>query len=323
MKDRLAFDTRAYIGSNSEEKALAIQLTAYVREASEGAKIIDRVNYYRLKKILGKDGQFKIIEPDLGAKDISAFYVYETKIDERESSAGIRMRKAVIEGIPDTAMVWISPSGGESDYQEGRIVIQINDSSGADCYGICLPESFTKFLEVSERLTDFLKIDPVLEVEKLRETPFLVSVSEEEFFYLMKEVMPEFDELWDYISSGNAKSRKGKVYRDAQWVAKRVRPMIASARTRVDFIMAGATAEQLMVSRGHKIGASSCGVRNIDLLSSSSPLSASLSIRPGTASETFGGKKFIKNCGNCGKKLNRQMKAGDKCPFCGGTYLGC
>ena len=322
---RLAFDTRAYVKPGSRKEAFASQLTAYVREASEGEKIADRVNYYRLVKVLGEDGQpAKVVDPNLSSEDISVFYVYKTEINKRESLAGNKMRTGVLENPSNTSMLWISPSGGESNYREGRMVIQANDPDGADCYGICLPESFTRFLEVSKQLTGFLEIDAISGIEELRETPITLPIPEEELLFLMKKVIPELDEVWDYIASGKAKSKKDKVYHDAQWVAERVRPMIVAARTPMDFIRAGAAAERLMISKGHKIGVSSCGERNIDLLGSSSPLSVSSSIRkPGMMSETSGGKKFIKNCGNCGRKLNRQMKAGDKCPFCGGTYLGC
>jgi len=324
MKDRLAFDIRAYVKPGSGKEAFTSQLTAYVREASEGVKTTDRVNYYRLVKTFGVDEQPKIVDPRLGNKDISSFYVYETKIDERESAAGIRMRRAVMEGRVDSVMIWISPSGGESNYHEGRMVIQINDPNGADCYGICLPESFTRFLEVSRELTDFLEIDPISEIEKLRETPIMFPFPEEELLYLLKKVMPELNEVWDYIASGKAKLKGDRVFRDAQWVAERVGPMIERASTRLDFIMAGATAEKMMMSRGHKIGASTCGVRNTDVLRSRSPLSVfSSGYKTEMMSETPAKVKFIEKCGACGKQLNLWMKAGDKCPFCPGIYLGC
>lgn len=53
-------------------------------------------------------------------------------------------------------------------------------------------------------------------------------------------------------------------------------------------------------------------------------ISAPLGVRIGLLSNgPEGGRRFVRNCGNCGKPINKSINAGYVCSSCGGVYEGC
>lgn len=322
MVERKAFDTARY----SHEEGFIGDLASLAIEFSVNLPLEKRINPFVLE--VATDG--RVVNPALGPSDVAEYYSDETELDRMEKEAGLKMRDCLLCEPEGALSIWISPPGGPLNYEEGRIVVGLNKEENGvrllESYGICTNHDPQHCLDISNQLNGSTNTDCAFDSpEDLRNKVFVVIPPDGEPWGFLRKIIP-MDNVWDSIESGQAHQVKQKALKDAQEVAHKTRPLLFNAQTEREYIHAGAYAERLMQARGWKMISGACGSLNGDLMNNEGMfIHSHFQLNP--TGEIVGAKteigKFVRRCGKCGKEINKVIKAGYRCPCCGGIYEGC
>lgn len=321
MTERKAFDTSRY----SHQPGLINDLASLAIESSVGLPLESRVNPF----VLEDNGDGKVVNTALGPKDITKYYSETSELDRVEKEAGIKIKDCLLSQPEGTLSIWISPPGGPLDHDEGRMVVGLNKKIDTtrflESYGIPTNFSPKECLDISKRLSIHTNsVGLMLDPEDLRGEVFVIEPPDGKPWEFLRENIP-LDKVWDSIVSGKAHEIKQRAELDAHEISVRTMGMIKNARSEQDYIQAGAYAEMQMMDKGWNIGSGPCGSLNTDLLAKTRPfLHSHIQVDPnGNVTEVRQeAGKYVHNCGNCGKEINKVISSGYKCS-CGGTYEGC
>lgn len=324
MTERKAFDTKVY---HANKIGLAPDLSALAIESSQNLRFRDKIFPFVLQTT--HDG--KVINPALGNKDVLNYYTDSTVLDQAESTAGMKIREALLSEPVGSISVWLSPPGGPLNYTEGRMVVGCkhctdNDQYYLESYGICLPLSQIEFHNIASELAkhSYNAKDNPVSYENLRSEIFLLQHDGYPWDYLAR--IAPIESVWKNIRSGKALEVKNKALEDARTVAEYVFPLLEKAVTQNDFIRAGAIAENMMRTKGWQIGSGPCGTINIDLMKNEMQNFLKIELDISDFKGNFQKTeiyKFVHKCGNCGQEINKKIKTGFLCSNCGKPYLGC
>ncbi len=326
MSERLSLDPRSYIGQETSGR-LAVNLADIALEAGKGT-LEKRINPF---KLVVEDG--KVINPELGSEDVWVYYNSETELEKKETKAAIEIRHCLLNKPDGTLAVWLSPPNPKYDYQEGRITVGYNCTLDGiktmKSYGIAV-DSFTpeQFLSIGLRLAESTEdgYHFLNEPEDLRSTPIIFPLPENEYPWDYLEKFIPLPAVWERIKSGEAEQKRQEVSRDAEEIAPEVQRKIQNAESFYGQIEAIRWAERQMAERGHKIDDSKLTC-SILVLSTTTPYQH-IHTAIGTSGEvkglmvSSGEAKYVKNCGKCGRTINKKISAGYRC-ICGGIYKGC
>lgn len=274
-------------------------LVSLAIEASTNKPLDRRINTFQLQAI-----NDQVINPELGPRDISTYYNEVTLFDKREKEAGLDFKKVVLAYPEGTVIVWISPPGGELDYQEGRIVVGVNKQGKMDVYGICTNFSGQDCLKIGKKLAEPQQ-DVLQDPEQLRGTTFILENLDNPWDFLKKNI--PLEGVWENIVLGEVDKNKKQISMEAKMAIWALEPMLRHMSGLWQEIVFGAWLERFMMKLGHKLNSGECGKTNTELLSPQTSLGGEV-------------KKFIRKCGQCGFAIGKVMTKGDQCPSCHGIW---
>ena len=256
-------------------------------------------------------------------------YGDKTELDQREKQAGLIIRNRLLCEPEGTVNAWISPSGGPENYEEGRITVgvskRVNGLMVLDSYGI--PTNFTAEANLFQawRLAEHSPYDYKLDYpEDLRDQVIIFKPPNGDSpWQILRDAIP-LNEAWDAIESKSVKQLKVELDNDAAEVVHKVMPLIEGAQTQMDYIRAGAQAEQLMQQKHGRALSGVCGSTNSDILNRNSYTFSFNRVSTAGVVETIHTERGrrVENCGNCGRGINKLIKKGYQCK-CGEVYKGC
>lgn len=234
---------------------------------------------------------------------------------------------------PETVMVWLSPPI-EKKYDEARLVIyqtiKVNGQKYLFFRAICSKHTTEECFEIARKLRPFVspKEAPTLIAngEQLTATPLPILIPEKQSFSGFFRQFINLPEVWKAIAEG--KDLKGKIeaLEKTRGIVNSHYQSIIQANTFRQQWSIGAEIEQL-IQREMQLTLRSgpCGELYSNLTSTSIFGIFGVEINAQNLPVSLGseGGKMIRNCGACGKALNRYMKKGDRCPHCHGVYEGC
>ena len=325
MSERLAFDVSRYRQQEGLNLgALAEDLAGWTKEAGAGPDE-DRVNPF----LLQVTGDGRVINPVLGDRDVALGYSDGNELETKEKQVGLEIRESLLSQPLGTVSIWISPSGGISEYDEGRMVVGvIQEKNGLrvmESYGISNHFSPEDCLQVARDLNKVsIQSYELSNPEEVRNKVFLVREYQGSVWEFLKKVIP-LQKVWESIERGEANRAKGEALEDAWEAARRIENSLGQAVTRLDYLRAGALLEDFMAERGRLVVGGSCGMTNseaIDLFETGLFTHVEMNA-DGKVSDGSGETgKFVISCPRCGKPIKKVIQAGYRCS-CGGVYKGC
>ena len=132
---------------------------------------------------------------------------------ESEKKATINVFELMNDGYE--MVVWLSP---ESEiYEEGRLNImlrtEVEGRMGFDPWGIPLLKNEKETMDLAEKLLAFggVTMDGIGGVEDLREEPIGFNLKNEDWVEKCRELMPEYEEVWDFIKKGGVEENMEKI----------------------------------------------------------------------------------------------------------------
>ena len=134
------------------------------------------------------------------------------KHSEAEKTATVHSFDLINEGY--NLVVWISP---KSDiYEEGRLNVNLSMDGGKtlDPWGVPLLMDENESMELAKRLLKEggVSMDPIYSPEDLRKQPMGFRLEDQEkWLEKMRQLVPELDEIWQEIESGQVESRMGEI----------------------------------------------------------------------------------------------------------------
>lgn len=265
---RKAYDLQSYVENGGFNFHAAAHHLASVAIEYGKRSSVERVWPYKL--VLLEDG--RVVDSEGVAKDVSQQYSFNDELDRLESSAGIRMREALISEPIGTASVWISPKGGPRNYEEGRIEVGVNEVHNGQktliSYGLAIDWEPKYCLEKAWILANYSGYDysRISLPEDLRGSVFVINgFTPKESWALLRDLLP-VDDIWQAIDDGRVEELKNKAIEAANRTTRYTVPLIERATSEYDFIRAGAYMEQQMILEGFSMLGGACGVLNSELL---------------------------------------------------------
>ena len=225
---------------------------------------------------------------------------------------------------PQTMVLWLSPPL-EGYYKESRLVvyqtISVNGEKHLFFRAICGNHSPVECLSIANQLLETPQF--FTDAEQLRATPLLILIEGKESWIKHLGRFVKMPEVWQVITEGQDLQEKMKSLSGARPIIRANHQRITDAKTPYERYLVGVTIEQrLQEQLGITLQSSGpCGILYSDFATQPWAIIIPLEINNLFSSEKRA--KFIKNCGACGKELNRYMTKGDRCPYCNGVYKGC
>lgn len=256
--------------------------------------------------------------------------------DSPESTAGMKIAQFLLDEPEGTMFAWLSPKGGIYEYEEARIRVGVVKRKIGfkilESYGIPVDFDNEKMVNIFYRLQEFSDKEPQSPTspDDLRDKIVIFSPSENNKnrtnwldFLDLKEVLPELKIVWQAIKRGGVAEFNRRAKREAR---EEVENVLQKNEVNIylheqDAVRIGAQIERGMIDRGWGMVSMVCGMLNSDLLNQSSLL-LSVNVIGGRISIGIEMGKFVKNCGQCGKSINKVISKGYQCE-CGGVYKGC
>lgn len=311
MEERLAFDTRIY--KNTSSQNLEVDLAALAVEAGEKRPLETRIWPFRLE--LRRD---KVVCPEMGSDDVREYYSVETKLDRQETKAGLRIRKSLIEQPAGTSVVWLT--GPNEIYPEGRVEVGHSfwdrNTKVMQSYGIPVEFSPEKFRQLANQLLEEseLDIDQFENVDQFRDKIFILKPKgDKNTWQLLKEKLP-LGKIWTTIEKKEAERIKQEALKTARLAVASLPP------TRMGHIQKGAHLERFMNQRNWGISGSSCGALNSNLIKGSHQ-HIGFGSRGVVEVEHKTEVVYVAECGRCHKHIGKFMRPGkDHCPHCGSLF---
>jgi hypothetical protein len=302
------------------------------------ARIEDRITV----SVLSKSPKGELIDVETGIP-LNRMIAQYTSVDRAEMEANKRLEE--LTGNPEIAAVWISgPSALRST--ESRINFYITFS------GIKLDSSLPKISSVltnTDRAlkvinqngnvvllfaspgkhkpaectemgqaiaTNFPAINPQINnLDQLRRTPLAITLNQEHWADLLRQFINLPDAVWQRIKTGTIFTSQKEANGVGKYLAKEFALALYKAQGNIVLTQEiYRRLEERAAELGYQLKAENLSCP-LDIFSFHHNLGQSLIMS--------GEKKLIRNCGACGRPLDKYMTAGDKCPHCLETYLGC
>jgi len=233
---------------------------------------------------------------------------------------------------PATAMIWISPPV-EGQYQEARLIvyqtIKVNNQKYLFFRAICSEHTAEECLGISQRLSPFISPDENLllptDVEQLTATPLPLSIPENQSLATFFGQLIDLPEVWQAIAKGEDLKEKISVLEKTAAIVDSHYQSIGQASNFLDAWVVGTSLERALREKmNFALRSGPCGGLYSDLSSPSvrGILGVEISAK-NYLGISEGSRKFIHNCGACGKELKMYMAKGDRCPYCHRVYEGC
>lgn len=144
---------------------------------------------------------------------------------ESERKATINVFELMNDGFE--MVIWLSPKS--EIYEEGRLNImlktEVEGRMGFDPWGIPLLKNENETMDLARRLLDRggVSMDGIEVVEDLRKEPMGFKLEGGDWLSKCQELMPEFEELWDFVMRGGVEENMEKIVgqvREAKKVAR-------------------------------------------------------------------------------------------------------
>lgn len=210
---------------------------------------------------------------------------------------------------------WISPSGGRSEYEDGRIVVGIvedNDQVKINCRGIPLLVRPEEMIVMANKIIEFggNSVGEIKQIEDLREQALGLNfgIKNQEELWNFCESVFGVKEVWDVVRQGKDVCRKKEIESVINETLMDIKVRFGGF-TENNSIYAGALLEKIMEIRGYQIEGGNHGGLNSDQLESSFDKlfsKSEISVKP----EIRDGKSFCP----CGTELKDGATV---CPSCG------
>lgn len=257
------FDTFLYAELSSQvmEPTLTEDLAGMCIEAWK-RPLKERVNP---RRFVIANGQ--VLDP-VSQKYVWEGWSYSTLLDQKQSRGAKVFWEAVVKN-KNAAVISLSPSGGDSPYEEGRVNTAFRNGDDVEFYGIASHLTREQCMQYAWRLREFSQVSaPFKSPDDLREIAFILMVpdgqSPKEF---LRDNFPLDSDVWQEILEGKPWEIKEIAIKDARETVKEVLPSLAGARSQRDFIVAGARMERMMAERGWELSKLACpGIFNSELL---------------------------------------------------------
>lgn len=305
------FSAPAYCGSDARS-AIVHDLATRIIEEDHDKNRVSVVNLHALNNSLIDNSR-----PNSG--DVGRQFVD----NDVETVAAGNMFARILERPGKICTVWISPPGGQHNYEEGRLIIAFGQSGQITEYVLRTDYSPEENLYMAQLLSGFAEENLCPKTaEGLRSAVFTLPLDQQNpdrIWCTLEAIFPHPG--WEKITSGKAEKEMAKLAKQMEPVVEKILSLQRQAVTAVDYLRVGAMAEQLVRSMGYAIGGGGCGISNSAALTQLFFTRAEIS--PGGGIISVEGSKYIRNCGNCGATLERFMSKGDRCPHCSGVYEGC
>lgn len=241
-------------------------------------------------------------------------------------------------------ILWISPPSeerGKKGSHEARFCFYfkglVNNKPHIIIIAVCGKQTAEECLSLASQLNwnhGDNSVDIPEDEQQLREKPLLLFFPKGKVWQNLAEKFGN-QTVFEAIEKGKCFENKLEALEIAQEVYQKTQNKLLKAKTAGDYFWAGVEIERsILYSRKPLFSISSCGESYLDALTSNpqytNPFGGqfwginSLMLR-NTLLYSSGGErgKLIRNCGACGRALNRYMTKGDTCPYCGGVYQGC
>lgn len=205
-------------------------------------------------------------------QDVSTFYAKDSPQTLKERKAGLKIRQALIDEPAGTLVAWISPPGGEFDYEQGRFEIaRVRELLGLkilQSYGISLKNVTPQYCQ---NLFWFLEefsnkqSQNIISPEDLRDKISIFnSPDNSSWFTFLQQALPELSPIFEKIINGEVHRIKLKAIKDAKEITSRaISDKIVSKE---DLVILGAQIERGMEEKGWNLESGVCGLLNGDLL---------------------------------------------------------
>lgn len=170
---------------------------------------------------------------------------------------------------------WLSPSGGRSEYEDGRVVVGIvvdNQKIKINCRGIPIFVEPDELLMMANKIIELggNSVNRIEEVEDLREQALGVNLDfgcQDEFWDFCGSIFG-MDKVWNEIKNGNDITRKEEIELLVDEALSDIRFRFGEFNEN-NSIYTGALLERMMEFRGYQIEGGNHGGLNSDLLGSS------------------------------------------------------
>jgi len=241
-------------------------------------------------------------------------YERRSVVGKAEYEGMQNMRQLALDG--HNFIVWASPEGGRSDYNDGnRLVVAVVKSRYGgvtmECRGIVLNE------ETPDELLNMVRgleakgavaMDEIRNPEDLREQALALNVkSEDELWKQLEEVCGHMD-IWDEIKNDRDKLNKKSV---EEMIARFRNSPESEEAKKIGEIWWGARLESFMARNGYRLMGGNHGVTNGSLIASIGGAFEGLYMLSGNETQD----PRLKKCGLCKKYY---MKRRGACPKCRG-----
>jgi len=210
---------------------------------------------------------------------------------------------------------WLSPSGGRSEYTDGRIVVGIvkdREIVKIDCRGIPILVKSEEMFEMANKIINLggNSINEIKQTEDLREQALGINldVRNQNQLWDFCENIFGMEEVWNVIKQGKDVYRKKEIESIVNETLSEIKVRFGGF-TENNSIHAGALLEKMMEQRGYQIEGGNHGGLNSDLTESSFDKlfsKSEISVEP----ELKDGKRFCP----CGTELK---DGANVCPTCG------
>ncbi|HEX6977139.1 MAG TPA: hypothetical protein VF185_02140 [Patescibacteria group bacterium] len=265
LESRKAFDLSRYQKSEGfNRKALERDTAALVIESS------GNIHSFFLAHL----SNGLVVNPSLDkTRDVKDFYSDETPQTQKEKIAGLIIRQALVDEEPGTVLAWVSPPGGEFNYQEGRFEIgKVREILGVkvlQSYGIPLKDVTPEYCEKLFLMLEEFSDKPSQQIKAPEDLRDKISIflppQNSNWVNFLSSTFPELSVLFEKISHGEAHHLKMKALKDAREESKKV--LNDAKVSKEDLLHRGARIENGMEERGWNLSRGGCGVLNRDLLS--------------------------------------------------------
>lgn len=195
-----------------------------------------------------------------------------------ESIAGEKIRDMFLAEPAGTMFAWFSPSGGPYKYDEGRLRIGvIKNKIGhkiLESYGIPILDD-SLMIPMINRLQEFSEKTALdlQNIEDIRDKVVVFSPpsTEENWLKFLANpcVLPEYQEIWKAIESGEIGRFNRKALRESRIGIKKAIPQekVRIYMSEHEALLLGSRIEQQMIAQGWNMISKVCGLMNSDILS--------------------------------------------------------
>jgi hypothetical protein len=274
------------------------ELAGTFLENKKTDEVEERINPYSLK--FDENG-----EPDFK-------YEMETDLGKAEYKGMKNVWNLAREGYK--YVFWLSPSGGRSIYDQGRIsvgVVKNSEKVEIECRGIPILVTASELYAMGKEIVDCggKTIDLIEKAEDLREQAIGINLkNEEQLWYFCRSIFG-MEKVWKAIIKGKDISNKREIIKTVDEVLVRVKNCYGSFNSN-NSIESGALFEKEMQIRGYQMVGGNHGDLNSNLVGETSFdklfSNSEISVKP----EIRDGKKYCP----CGTEIKEGMTV---CPDCG------